>query len=357
MRKLPLRTIFVPIIIVAHFIPFYYLTMKYNESPQLQEEEAKNEEVKEESVEFEEEEIEEIPEEEYTSPQELAAVNELINNKPKTEEIQQLHKKNVHERAQTPPANHELYAVNTQSSVSGTRDKQPAGQTLENRAPAQINNCIATYEEYQKYYEGYINEYSLNGKEDGLPHLILDVPDSEQHREILIRMGFRLIIRPHSDMACEPDPSRHTFHIAVTGSGMEKRNGLPTGFALGALSHERKYYLEKIKDYPWYREISDIPLEIVYYPEKTVYTKYIMGKMTRVVRDCGVRQQDVLALIGVIKRTVSGRFILIVSEIHVRDDRGYRKLQYLDKDESRFRFVSQRSHTSPVREMKKEYGG
>ncbi|MCF6147491.1 MAG: hypothetical protein E3K37_02410 [Candidatus Kuenenia sp.] len=122
---------------------------------------------------------------------------------------------------------------------------------------------------------------------------------------------------------------------------MEKRNSLPTGFALSALSSDREYYLKRIKGYPWYSEISDIPLEIVYYPEKTVYTKYLMGKMIQVVRDIGLRQQDVLELFGAIKRTVSGRFVLIIREITIRDGkRDYIKLKYLDKDESRFRFVS-----------------
>ncbi|MCF6147492.1 MAG: hypothetical protein E3K37_02415 [Candidatus Kuenenia sp.] len=178
MRKLPLRTIFVPIIIVVHFIPFYYLTMKYNESPQLQEEEVKKEEAKEESVEFEEEKIEEIPEDEYTSPQELAAVNELINSKPKTKEIQQFREKNVQERVQSPLASsekkhkthekqQESYHVNTPSSVSDTKEEQSAEKTFENSEHALYDNI--TSDEYQQYYESYINAYSMNGDENGMP--------------------------------------------------------------------------------------------------------------------------------------------------------------------------------------------
>lgn len=353
MMKLPWRTILVPIIMVLHFIPFYYLVVKYDEPPQIQKEEIKNEKAEEESVEFEDEDIaetEELLEDEYTFSQKLAVLNEQINNKQKTKEMQQFSKTNADAHIQNHPAGlekdhktrekqQESYSANTPSSTSDKKEEQPAEQqTFKNSLHASYSNdSVATPEEYQKYYESYINTYTLDGKENGMPRLSLDVPDPVRHKEILHRMGFRLIIRPRFSPTCEP----HAFHIAITGIGIEKRNTLPSGFALSALSSERNYYLKMIKNYPWYSEISNIPLEVVYYPEETGYKRYLMGKMTQVIRDTGLRQQDVLELLGVIKRTVSGKFILIVTEITVREEgSGYKKLRYFDKDESRFRFVS-----------------
>lgn len=359
------KLIIIPLILFIHVLPFYLLVIRHEVISQESVNSEREETIKiETGIEFEED-IKEVVVEQYAEVYDAYAYKEnetndrmfnrdsfnqetlsvssknndetrdLLRQKKEEEEISRnllsLLEKQRNERQEKRIKVYE--DVENVENVSGS-----SGSTLSN-----VNELKKRVFDYQKYYESY-NFYSPPEGEDGYkPSLALIVMKPEIHNKILKEMGFQLMLRPRKTPYRGLDPYIDNFYIVVVNNEMVKREGLPVGFALEALEKDRSYYLREVRAYPWFADISSIPLEVVFVPKLPKCRNYVLGRMYKAMQDLGLMQEDVIEITGEIKKTIEGQFVLIITELIVRNKeggKGFEKIPYNDHDLSRFKFIS-----------------
>ena len=368
------KLIIIPLIMILHVLPFYLLVVRHEvisqESVMCEKNETVNietgiefeEDIKEEVVEqykdvnedayaYKENEINDRTFNKDSFNQEIMSesnknddeTDELLRQKREEEEISRnllaLLEKQKNERQEKRIKVHKnVENVSSDSSSKVSNANEPEKHLSQ-------DNYKSVTVDYQKYYESY-RYYSPPDGEDGYkPSLALIVMQSpEIHNKILKEMGFQLMLRPRKTPYRGLDPDIDNFHIVVTDNNeMVKRDGLPVGFALDALGKDRNYYLREIKAYPWFTDISSIPLEVVFVPKLPKCRNYVLGRMYKAMQDLGLMQKDVIEITGEIRKTREGQLVLIITELIVRNKEGgkrFKKIPYNDHDISRFIFIS-----------------